>query len=352
MTRLSDYTRLMQALTRQGEPDYVPLVELGISAAIKEKLLNRKCLALHDEIEFAEMAGYDYIKLQPIIDMNPAKIPSQSGHYETQLVEFEGTRKWANQYQNMITSVADFEHYRFPTLESIDYSRFELVKSILPDHLMVIGQYGDIFTMVWEMMGFENFSIALFENPDLVAELFDTIGRLVYSMFHTMVQMDMVRAIWYSDDIAYAGGLMVGPDVLRTYFFPWLKKIGDLARDYQKPFLYHSDGKLWMVMEDIIQAGVTALHPIEPKAMDIVEIKNQFGHSLCIIGNIDLAYTLTRGTPQEVEREVRQRIETLAPGGGYCLGSANSIPEYVPYPNYLAMIQATRQFGRYPIANS
>jgi uroporphyrinogen decarboxylase len=82
--------------------------------------------------------------------------------------------------------------------------------------------------------------------------------------------------------------------------------------------------------------------------MDIVEVKHRYGNSLCIIGNIDLAYTLTRGTPPEVEKEVMERIDSLAPGGGYCLGSANSIPEYVRYPNYRAMIETTHRYGKYP----
>jgi uroporphyrinogen decarboxylase len=83
--------------------------------------------------------------------------------------------------------------------------------------------------------------------------------------------------------------------------------------------------------------------------MDINEVKEKYGHSLCIIGNIDLAYTLTRGTPREVEAEVRQRIRDIAPGGGYCVSSSNSITEYVPLDNFKAMIAATLKYGSYPI---
>lgn len=84
--------------------------------------------------------------------------------------------------------------------------------------------------------------------------------------------------------------------------------------------------------------------------MDIVLLKKRYGHCLCLCGNIDLGYTLTLGSAQEVEAEVRERIRDLAPGGGYCLGSSNSIPEYVPLPNYNAMREAAFKYGRYPIA--
>jgi uroporphyrinogen decarboxylase len=84
--------------------------------------------------------------------------------------------------------------------------------------------------------------------------------------------------------------------------------------------------------------------------MDITTVKRQYGDRISIIGNIDLGYTLTRGTPQEVRQEVRQRIRDLAPGGGYAVASSNSVPEYVPLANFNAMRQATFEFGQYPIA--
>jgi len=344
-----DYERLLKALKRLGEPDRVPLVELGISVKIKEALLGKKYESLKDEVDFALCAGYDYVKLQPIIDMNPAKILPRNAPSLTPMIEVEGMRKWADEHNGIICNNEDFERYVFPTIESIDYSRFEKIKSYLPDEMTVIGQYGDIFTMVWEMMGFENFSMALFENPILIERLFDKIGNIIYSMFENMVQMDIVKILWYSDDIAYATGLMISPAILRQYFFPWLSKIGKLARKYNKPFMYHTDGVLWDVFDDIVSSGVNAIHPIEPKAMDIVEVKKRYGQSLCVIGNIDLAYTLTRGTVEEVEAEVKEKIQKVAPGGGYCLGSSNSVPEYVKTENYIAMVNACKKYGVYPI---
>jgi len=114
--------------------------------------------------------------------------------------------------------------------------------------------------------------------------------------------------------------------------------------------VYHSDGALQEVVEDIIGCGFDGLNPIEPPAMDINAVKREYGRRISIIGNIDLGYTLTRGTPDEVREEVRQRIRDLAPGGGYAVSSSNSVPEYVPLANFNAMREATFEFGRYPIA--
>jgi len=106
---------------------------------------------------------------------------------------------------------------------------------------------------------------------------------------------------------------------------------------------------MWEVLPDVVECGFAAIQPVEPKAMDIVEVKRRYGKHLCLIGNIDLGGSLVRGTPEQVEAEVRQRIRELAPGGGYMVGSSNSITNYVPLDNFRAMIEATFKWGRYPI---
>jgi uroporphyrinogen decarboxylase len=163
-------------------------------------------------------------------------------------------------------------------------------------------------------------------------------------MFEYFAESEAVDVLWYSDDIAYADGLMVSPSTLHRYFFPWLKKIGDLAKSHRKPLIFHSDGTLFTVIPEIIARGVNALHPIEPKAMSLEEVKKRFGDQLCLIGNVDVDL-LARGTPAEVREVVRRNIEVAGRNGGYIVGSGNSIPEYVNFQNYLAMLQATREYG-------
>ena len=206
----------------------------------------------------------------------------------------------------------------------------------------VIGQYGDIFTMTWEMMGFETFSFALFENPDLIKNLNEILGELVLSMFEVFAQHDNVDVLWYSDDIAFTNGLIVSPDVLDQFIFPWLKKIGELAKKYKKPLIFHTDGILYDVFDKIIDCGVDAIHPIEPKAMELADVKKKYGKKLCLIGNIDVDL-LARGTPEQVRTKIEENIEIAGYNGGYIIGSGNSIPEYVSYENYLTMLEFTKE---------
>jgi len=102
-------------------------------------------------------------------------------------------------------------------------------------------------------------------------------------------------------------------------------------------------------MDDIIGCHVDAIHPIEPKAMDIAKVKERWGHKLALIGNIDLGYTLTLGSVKDVVKEVKEKIGKIAPGGGYAVGTSNTVTYYIKLENYHAMINITKKFGRYPI---
>ncbi len=330
---------------KRGKAAYVPIAELGIHPIMKERLLGRPVKSLKDDVDFWYKAGYDYIKLQPIADFNPGKLFLQDN--ENSKIDDDGavSRNWATEGKGVITGLDDFENYIFPKKEDFGYSNFEKVRELLPEGMGVIGQYGDIFTMVWELMGFEQFSYALFDNPELLDALFDKIGNLVLSMFEYFAESDAVDVIWYSDDIAYISGLMTSPTILRKYFFPWLKKIGDMAKSSNKPLIYHTDGLLFDVMDDIIDCGVDALHPIEPQAMAIAEVKQRYGDRLSLIGHVDVDL-LARGSTEQVREQVRKNIEEAAYNGGYCVGSGNSIPDYVKYENYIAMLEAAQEFGR------
>ena len=211
----------------------------------------------------------------------------------------------------------------------------------------IIGQYGDIYTTVWEMMGFENFSMKMYEDPELISAMFAKIGELVVSMFETMASMDFVKVLWYSDDIAYSSGLMVSPDFLKENLFPYLKRIGALAKKRNIPFIYHSDGVLYDIMPDLIDdIGITSLHPVEPISMDMAELKDRVGDKLCLCGGIDVDQ-LCRATPDEIRDLTRTFINIAKGKGGWCAGSSNSIPEYVKPENYLAMIETVLKEGKW-----
>jgi uroporphyrinogen decarboxylase len=348
MDRKPDFERVIKAI-RHEEPDRVPLAELQIDPPIIEASLGRKIRGVEDEIRFWADHGYDFycpLPHYPIGDI--VQYEAHTDKYRTDTDE-ESERHWAPEHAGVIRNMDDLEKLPWRDPVDGDFASFAEAEKHLPDGMALIAHVGGFFEFVWQLMGFEMFSYALIDNPELIERLNEKVCGTLFAFVEGAIGFDSVRAVWLCDDIAYTEGLMVSPDYYRRYVFPWHKKVGDLCRRRNLPLIYHSDGDLRPVLEDIIANGVNVLHPVEPKAMDIVALKKKYGDVLAFAGNVDLGYTLTRGTPAEVTAEVRQKIKALAPGGGYLLGSSNSIPEYVPLANFEAMCEAALEYGRYPI---
>jgi len=341
----SDFNRLRTTLLG-GKADRVPLAELSVDLKIQGAFLGRPVETTRDLIDFALAAGYDYVRLAPMIDFNPGKFQPKEGVRHSGATERDQDRNWHAEGQGIITSIEDFEKFLWPRLEDVSYQRFEDIQSQLPDGLKIIGQYGDIFTWVWHFLGLEAFSFALIENPELVERMFEKIGSIELALFRSMADFDNIGALFYSDDIAFGSGLLMSPQVFRTYLFPWMQQIGDICREKNIPFIYHTDGKIWPVLDDLYEIGVNALQPLEPQAIDIREVKQKYGDKFCLIGNIDVDL-LSRGTPAEIDAVAKSLIEDVGAGGGYCLGSGNTVPAYVPVENYRAMVEAGWKYGKF-----
>lgn len=350
-----DFSRLAKAV-KHVEPDRVPLVEATVSYEIMGRFLGRDVTSgdLEAQVEFWTKAGYDYIPLtagmiQPgkvtrdsfiskVIERNSIGGYGSSGHEEA----------WNLEQRAFIRTAEDF--YAFPWEEAakVDLENFIDVQQYLPDGMKIIALSGKIFTLSWLLMGYESFCINLKIDPELVKLIITRVAEIQFETMCNVIEMPNVEAIWMVDDIAFGTGTMISPDDLRNLIFPFYRKFSQKCHENGKLLFFHSDGVLWDVLEDLIDIGIDALHPIDPTCMDIEEVKRKVGGRICIFGNIpnDL---LMAGTTQEVRELTKRRIAVLAPGGGYCVSSGNSIPEWANINNYRAMVDTAREYGVYPI---
>jgi uroporphyrinogen decarboxylase len=97
-----------------------------------------------------------------------------------------------------------------------------------------------------------------------------------------------------------------------------------------------------------VDLGIAGLHPLEKGAMDIRAVKRAYGDRICVLGNVDLNI-LGMGTPGDVDDEVRGLIRDVGPGGGYIVTSGNSLAGYLRPENVLALSEAARKYGQYPL---
>ena len=361
---MPDFENFKKAVLCRGEPERVPQFDGTVAEDHKTRLLGKPVAGIEEEVEFCMAAGYDFVPLtigfrQTIrgekqgimgarqVDTTLLK-PLEARYNPRQ--EAKSTRMWAEERSGVISDDASFDNFDWPDPDrSYSYDTLEKLGRLLPEGARAIVNVGYVFTAPWMLMGLEAFCMALAEGDPLVAKVIERVGRTQRRVVENLLQFDCIGAIRMPDDLGHTGGTMVSPRFLRRYIFPWHQQIGRMVHAKGLPYLFHSDGRLYEVIDDLIECGYDALHPCEPASMDIVELKRKYGGRLCLMGNINLDSTLTLGTPHDVEEEVKLRIRTVAPGGGYCCGSSNSIPEYVPHENYLAMIHAIQKYGRYPI---
>ncbi|MHB1007354.1 MAG: uroporphyrinogen decarboxylase family protein [Chloroflexota bacterium] len=348
----TNFDRIRTVLLRNGEPDRVPLGDISVHVLHKEKFLGRPIRTLADEVAFWAGAGYDWLPIEQGLQLTDL-IKKQSMHnveanYASDTTDTQ-QRQWATGAKSIILTTKDFEAIEWPDPDKFDYSKYEEAGKLMPPGMKVTAVLGKVFSCVWWLMGLEGLSMAMADEPELVPAIFNKVGEIQYRVFENLLSFDSVGLIWHADDIAYKNQTMISPRMLRASLFPWYEKMNRVTHDAGKLAIYHSDGALHEVLGDIVACGFDGLNPLEPPTMDINLVKKEYGSRISLLGNIDLGYTLTRGTPAEVREEVRQRIHDIGPGGGFALASSNSVPEYVPYANYTAMREATFEFGRYPI---
>jgi len=346
-----DFDRYMIALHR-GEPDRVPLGDWHVDTSLKARFLGRNLERIEDEIDFCYRAGFDYVpQFAGLLTWphGPAQSASVLRDRKVSADGDQSERVWAGERDNVVTSWEQFKKYTWPTADDFKFSQFKALDRLLPKGMKAIPVLGRIFTSVWLYMGADNFFDALGSNEELVAALFDKIGNLQYETLLRLTEHSSVGAIVSNDDCAHNTGLLIHPKYLRKYMFPWYQKFGEVCRQQGWGFVFHSDGEISEIMDDIIACGFDGFHPVQPNAMDIVETKKKWGDRLCLLGNINLDSTLTLGTPEDVRSEVYERIRTVGPGGGYMVASSNSVTNYVPFENMKAMFNATFEFGKYPI---
>jgi len=211
-----------------------------------------------------------------------------------------------------------------------------------------------IFEKSSALRGFENFYMDLVVNPKFAEIILDKMLEFYLDYWEEILPLvgRYVQIIKMGDDLGGQDGPLINPELYRRMIKPRHKEIFSFIKKRTDAKLYlHSCGAIYEFIPDIIECGVDILNPIQvsAKGMDTKRLKQEFGDKLSFWGGIDTQRVLTFGTPEDVEEEVKRRIVDLAPGGGYILSSVHNIQPNVPPENIVAMFEAARKYGEYPI---
>ena len=327
-----------------GKADHVPLIDLFHDIEIKTGLLGRELFTLEDDIEFYMKAGYDYYGFLMEFDFYGDKWPGKLDKFDIiKAKNIDRSKKSISRtYKGVIDTLEAAEKHSWPKIQDMDFSKAEKASKLIPSGARLIPWTRGIFETVNEMVGYENYCIMLYEEPELLEFLHDRVGELKIQLFNNLAEINNVGALWIGDDLGYTEGLLFPPSFMEKLLFPYYRKLGEICRKKNIPLILHSDGRLYEIIDSLIDCGFNAIHPLEPKAMDPLKLQEMYGGKLGLLGNIDLDI-LSRGSPDEIRKMVRNNMEKLGSKGGYAIGASNSVPYYVPVENFIAMIDEVKK---------
>lgn len=337
-----NFERLLTVL-RRGTPDRVPLIECYINYPVGGETPSPGDPRSHwrDVARIWRRLGYDGFPVDAPFDL-------PMGHLTTKDTASDGDREWRDEHRGVIENWEDFEKYPWPAASDVDYSHLDYAAEALPEGMKLIGaDPGGVFEGAIGLMGFEALSYAMAEQPDLVQAVFDKCGEIMLNVCQTHASHEAVGAVILGDDLGFKTQTMISPDALRKHLFPWHKRIAEAVHAYGKPLIFHACGNIEAVMEDLIEAvGIDGRHSFEDAITPITAAKRRWGDRVALLGGIDMDL-LARGTPQQVRERTREVLEACMPGGGFALGSGNSIANYVKTENYFAMLEEGWRLGVY-----
>ncbi|MHC4865556.1 MAG: uroporphyrinogen decarboxylase family protein [Planctomycetota bacterium] len=263
-------------------------------------------------------------------------------------VEYE-TRFGKGRYTEMVKRpLAEddaIEHYQPPDPNRPQlYADAEQAIAEFKDEYWIVGvTVTTIWETAWALRGYERMLMDLMTNPDLANRILDIPYQYHLTAAKKLVEMG-VDMIWIGDDVGTQKAMLIAPDLWRQVLKPKVAEfIGTLkAINPDVKVAYHSDGYIYPIIPDLIEIGLDVLNPVQPACMDPAKLKEDFGDKLCFWGSIDEQHTLPFGTPDDVRREIEQRLATIGKGGGLIIGPTHHVQLDTPLENFWAMVNTVK----------
>lgn len=333
--------RNLEIVLEKGIPTRPVLFDFIIGDRIEKMLTGNE---YKTETEFQRLvtrmkafdyAGYDF---SPIIIRG---LTFQRNHSEHQ-----GVTKSLNEGA-IITDRESFDKYQWPEIENCDFSMIKKVGEYLPEGMKFIPFSLDgVLENVIGVTGYENLCIMLYEDRELVSDIFENIGSRLLSYFEKCLEYDEVGAILQNDDWGFNTQTFLSPKDMREFVFPWHKKMAEAAHKKGKYAILHSCGYFNDIIEDVIEdIKMDARHSYEDTIVPVEQAYEDLYPRIAVLGGMDIDF-LARSSDEDVYKRSRAILERTQRRGGYALGSGNSVPDYVPDQNFIAMVKAALDFDK------
>ncbi len=336
-----DYRRVVAA-ARNRRPEILPLYEHNVCTGVISALTGTDLEAVmrRDRLEFFRhycgffrQVGYDVVTFEQCIT---SILPDNGALY--------GGRPGPIQDPETLAA------YPWETLADRYWDRaapqFEALGRAMPPGMKAIGGVGNgVFEISEDLTGLEYLPFLQLDHPEAYEELYRRIGDLTVTLWERFLKEfgEIYCVCRFGDDLGFRSSLLTMPATIREQVIPQYRRVIDLVHRHGKPFLLHSCGCIFEVMEDLIAAGIDAKHSNEDAIAPFAEWIDRYSGRIGLFGGIDMD-RIVSDTPENIRRFIRSNVPSWrATASGFAVGTGNSIPDYVPPENYLAMLEAVEE---------
>ncbi|MFW6158311.1 MAG: uroporphyrinogen decarboxylase family protein [Planctomycetota bacterium] len=345
---------LVANIRMEGTPDRVYHFELFHDKEVEDAIIER--FDLEDGLDpndpdygrrrhltFLRFIGFDFVR----VAMAGQSWPFHNEQTDDTAALSRGRRNFRDEHRGPITNWEEFESYPWPDPNDPEATRdLEWWQEHVPDDMCLCTVGGQFCEYLTWLMGYETLCFALYDNRELVRAVADRIYDYYETLNRRYAEFDRVRLFYPSDDMGFKSGTMISPDDIREFVLPGHKMSARIAHEADCPCVLHSCGNLHEVIDDLIDdCGIDGKHSFEDTIEDVRDLRrNGYGRRIALLGGIDVDF-VCRADEDAIRRRTRDTLDVCQPGGGYCLGTGNSVANYIPLDHYLAMVDEGRLYG-------
>ena len=244
-------------------------------------------------------------------------------------------------------TIEDLEKYPWPDFTHLDYSYLKPQVAAIQQKGNAVFVWAEctVWETSWYLRSMDNLFVDMGCEDPMATYLLDKVTDLACFRARKFAEAG-VDILGLGDDIGMQQTIMMSVPMYQQWLKPRLKRVIDAAREVKPDILisYHSCGFIEPFINDLIEAGVDILNPVQPECMDFSEIYRKYGDRLSFNGTLGTQKLMPLGTPEEVREETRKNLTLAGPQGGLFCCPTHMLEPEVPWANIEAYLDTCKNF--------
>jgi uroporphyrinogen decarboxylase len=242
-------------------------------------------------------------------------------------------------------TLEEIRNYPWPDFENMDFSYLPAKVKAIHDQGLAVFVWAEctIWETAWYLRSMDELFVDMAMEDEKAIWLLDKITELACFRARKFAAAG-VDILGLGDDVGMQEALMMSQEMYQQWLKPRLANVIAAAKEVKPDILisYHSCGYIFPLIEDLIEAGVDILNPVQPECMDFKEVFAAYGGRISFNGTIGTQQLMPYGTPVQVKAEVKRNLAIAGEKGGLFCCPTHMLEPEVPWQNIEAYVEACR----------